>query len=383
MNINYKHNIQIKKLKDLTTKAPKSKYSANSITLMEQGNIKCFTSGSKFYFVNKELVNGEYLFINDGGIADIKYHNGSACYTDHVFALKINSNLCNGIYLYNYLLTKLETINNTMFVGCGLKNIVKEDFLNLDIPLPEKRTQDFIANIFLNIDEKLEKEGNNITKLKETKLSFLELLFPQNIDIPQLRFRNFTNDWEQRKLEDYLDVSNKKNIKGLYSKQNVLSVSGEYGIVNQIEFLGRSFAGKSVLNYSIVNKGDIVYTKSPLNTNPYGIVKTNKNDIGIVSTLYAIYTPKENTNPNFVQDYFDLHYRLNAYLHPLVHKGAKNDMKISSQNALKGIVTFPSYEEQTAISNLFEKLNNLITLHQRKLDKLKEVKSALLDKLLI
>ena len=142
-------------------------------------------------------------------------------------------------------------------------------------------------------------------------------------------------------------------------------MSGDYGIVNQIEFQGRSFAGVSVSNYGVVRTGDVVYTKSPLNSNPYGIIKTNKGKTGIVSTLYAVYRPKENTYPDFVQTYFEQHARMNNYMHPLVNKGAKNDMKVSSENALKGYVIFPNYEEQKAISEYFAVIDHLITLHQR------------------
>ncbi|MFU2137330.1 hypothetical protein [Gallibacterium anatis] len=165
-------------------------------------------------------------------------------------------------------------------------------------------------------------------------------------------------------MEKYLEVSNEKNINNKYSKQEVLSVSGEFGIINQIEFKGRSFAGASVEKYSVVDTGDIVYTKSPLQNNPYGIIKTNKGIAGIVSTLYAVYHPKKDTDPEFVQTYFDLHSRTNNYLAPLVNKGAKNDMKISSENALKGFVTFPKFSEQQKIGNLFKQLDRLITLHK-------------------
>ena len=144
-----------------------------------------------------------------------------------------------------------------------------------------------------------------------------------------------------------------------------MSVSGDYGIVNQIEFQGRSFAGASVLNYGVVQTGDVVYTKSPLNSNPYGIIKTNKGKPGIVSTLYAVYHPKENTFSDFIQVYFEQHARMNNYMHPLVNKGAKNDMKVSAENALKGPVCFPSRVEQESISAFFSVLDNLITLHQR------------------
>ena len=183
---------------------------------------------------------------------------------------------------------------------------------------------------------------------------------------PAIRFKEFTDAWEQRKLEDYLTVSTEKNTGNIYGRSDVLSVSGDYGIVNQIEFQGRSFAGASVSNYGVVQTGDVVYTKSPLNSNPYGIIKTNKGKPGIVSTLYAVYHPKKNAFSDFIQVYFEQHARMNNYMHPLVNKGAKNDMKVSAENALKGPVCFPSRIEQESISAFFSVLDNLITLHQRK-----------------
>ena len=168
---------------------------------------------------------------------------------------------------------------------------------------------------------------------------------------------------------DYLEVSSEKNRDNRFTKEDVLSVSGEYGIVNQIEFQGRSFAGASVSNYGVVENGDVVYTKSPLKSNPYGIIKTNKGIPGIVSTLYAVYKPKEITDSKFVQIYFELDSRMNSYMHPLVNKGAKNDMKVSAENALKGMVSFPKKDEQEIISLYFSTLDNLITLHQWKCEK--------------
>lgn len=199
--------------------------------------------------------------------------------------------------------------------------------------------------------------------------------------VPAIRFAGFTDPWEQRKLGDYVVVSTAKNADGRFNKEDVLSVSGEYGIVNQIAFQGRSFAGSSVLNYGIVNTGDIVYTKSPLNSNPYGIIKVNKGIPGIVSTLYAVYRPQDNVHTNFIQVYFEQHERMNNYMHPLVNKGAKNDMKVTAENALKGVVTFPSREEQVIISEFFDRLDSLITLHQRKYDKLVIFKKSMLEKM--
>ena len=198
---------------------------------------------------------------------------------------------------------------------------------------------------------------------------------------PNVRFEGFTGEWEERRLSEYLTVSTEKNKENIFDKTDVLSVSGDHGVVNQIEFQGRSFAGVSVSNYGVVHTGDVVYTKSPLRSNPYGIIKTNKGNSGIVSTLYAVYRPKENAFADFIQTYFEQHSRMNNYMQPLVNKGAKNDMKVSSENALKGIVVFPKYEEQKKISAFLAYIEHFITLHQRKYNGIKELKKYMLQKM--
>lgn len=244
--------------------------------------------------------------------------------------------------------------------------------------------QQVIGSFFSRLDNLITLHQRKYDKLVIFKKSMLEKMFPKDGEsVPEIRFAGFTDPWEQRKLGDYVVVSTAKNADGRFNKEDVLSVSGEYGIVNQIAFQGRSFAGSSVLNYGIVNTGDIVYTKSPLNSNPYGIIKVNKGIPGIVSTLYAVYRPQDNVHTNFIQVYFEQHERMNNYMHPLVNKGAKNDMKVTAENALKGVVTFPSREEQVIISEFFDRLDSLITLHQRKLELLQNIKKSLLDKMFV
>ena len=250
--------------------------------------------------------------------------------------------------------------------------------------MPSIDEQRKIAKYFDNLDHLITLHQLKCDETKKLKKYMLQKMFPQNgKKVPELRFSEFTDDWEQRKLEDYLEVSREKNREELLGKEDVLSVSGEFGIVNQIEFQGRSFAGASVANYGVVETGDVVYTKSPLKSNPYGIIKTNKGKIGIVSTLYAVYKPKKNVDSEFVQIYFESDSRMNSYMHPLVNKGAKNDMKVSDANALKGPVVFPKIEEQTVISQYFDSLDNLITLHQRKYEELQKVKKFMLQNMFV
>ena len=271
-----------------------------------------------------------------------------------------------------------------MQTGNATKFINKDNVFDLDICIPSKEEQLQISDGFKNLDNLITLHQRKCDLVKELKKCMLQKMFPkEGEDKPEIRFPGFTDTWEQCKLNEYLEVSRIKNKDETFGKEDVLSVSGDYGIVNQIEFQGRSFAGVSVAPYGVVETGDVVYTKSPLKSNPYGIIKTNKGKPGIVSTLYAVYKPLDNVYSEFIQIYFEQDARMNNYMHPLVNKGAKNDMKVSDENALKGEVCFPSRDEQIKISEYFDRLDNLITLHQRKCDEIKELKKCLLQQMFV
>ena len=268
--------------------------------------------------------------------------------------------------------------------GTGQKVLSFLDLQKMKIKVPNFEEQKKIAAYFDHLDHLITLHQRKCEETKSLKKYMLQKMFPENGKcVPEIRFSGFSDAWEQRKLEEYLGVSKEKNRDESFGKDDVLSVSGEYGIVNQIEFQGRSFAGASVANYGVVEGGDVVYTKSPLKSNPYGIIKTNKGKTGIVSTLYAVYKPKNNVGAEFVQIYFELDSRMNSYMHPLVNKGAKNDMKVSDENALKGSVIFPKIDEQKAISKYFAQLDHLITLHQQKCEELKKIKKFMLQKMFV
>ena len=207
------------------------------------------------------------------------------------------------------------------------------------------------------------------------------MLFPQEGEsTPRLRFKGFEGEWEKKLLSDCLEISDEKNTDNIFGIEDVLSVSDENGVVNQIEHLGRSYAGKSVSGYKILRPGQIVYTKSPLRAKPYGIVKHNTGKAGIVSVLYAVYNPKEGVAPEYIHYYFDPAWRLNAYMRPLVNKGAKNTMNISDETALTGYIMIPKdIEEQKRIASFLQRLDDQMKLHQNQFERLKQLKSACLN----
>ena len=317
------------------------------------------------------IYNGEFAYNKStssdapwGAIKRLdRYENGVLSTLYIVFRIK-NEDILNSDFLMNYYDTNnwhkdIQAIASEGARNHGLLNIAPADFFETELMLPQDiEEQKNIGNYFKSL--------NNLITLHQRK-SFL--------------YFSRINDWEQRKLNEYLQVSKVKNKDAAFSKEDVLSVSGDYGIVNQIEFQGRSFAGVSVAAYGVVETGDVVYTKSPLKSNPYGIIKTNKGKTGIVSTLYAVYKPLNNVHSEFVQIYFEQDARMNNYMHSLVNKGAKNDMKVSDENALKGEVFFPSKDEQIKISKYFGKIDHLIALHQRKCDETKKLKKFMLQKM--
>lgn len=199
---------------------------------------------------------------------------------------------------------------------------------------------------------------------------------------PSIRFPEFKDDWQHTKLSELLSEAKKRNEDLKYGKDEVLSVSGELGIVNQIEHLGRSYAGASVHNYHVVETGDIVYTKSPLKANPFGIIKLNKGKAGIVSTLYAVYKVNNKTcyGP-WLDYYFSLDANTNRYLRPLVKKGAKNDMKINNAYVLHDRIFAPGIPEQKRIAAFFTVVDNKIAELKQKKALLEQYKKGVMQKL--
>ena len=280
-------------------------------------------------------------------------------------------------------------------VGIGRKGTIDKPYLlkapfwtvdTLFYAIPKSDVDlEFAHCSFLNVDWKSKDESTGLPSLSKEAINETIALVPSSNEQSRLgeffsnldflitlhqckcQYRSLYGylSWEQRKLNECLTVSSEKNSIGAFKRNDVLSVSKDFGVINQIAFQGRSFAGADLSNYGVLNQGEIVYTKSPLKDNPFGIIKSNKSCSGIVSTLYAIYRPLDNTLADFIDCYFSQDARVNNYLHPLISKGAKNDMKVSAENALKGTISIPSVAEQKQICGLLAQLDSLITLHQR------------------
>lgn len=149
--------------------------------------------------------------------------------------------------------------------------------------------------------------------------------------------------WQKIDLCKVLQERNEKNIDG----RTICSVSVSQGVVNQIEYLGRSFAAKQTHHYNVVKYGDIVYTKSPTGDFPYGIIKRSDmiKDVA-VSPLYGVYSPVNDSIGVILHFYFMQPSNAFNYLHPLIQKGAKNTINITNGRFLENSVPLPISESE-------------------------------------
>lgn len=197
--------------------------------------------------------------------------------------------------------------------------------------------------------------------------------------VPKLRFPGFEKPWSYDPLSKTLKEHKIKNTAG----RDVFSVSMEYGIVNQIELLGRSFSAADTSHYTIGRRFDVVYTKSPLKAFPFGVVKQCKFDGEVaLSPLYGVFTPPNPHLGLMIEAYFESPNRSKDFLSPLCQKGAKNTLQITNTTFLSGRLPLPTQPtEQQKIAECLSSVDELIALHAQKLDAFKIHKKGLMQQL--
>ena len=256
--------------------------------------------------------------------------------------------------------------------GTKIYSISTKNFSECYIGIPSKVEQAKIASLLHLIDERIVTQNKIIYKLKSLIRGIMV----------ELQKRGLSNGtWKKVLLSNVLTERNELN-KSLYP---VYSVSVIQGIVNQMEYLGRSFAASDTSKYHVVHYGDLVYTKSPTGSFPYGIIKQsyNQNEVA-VSPLYGVYEPKTFSTGVFLHEYFKSELNTLNYLHPLVQKGAKNTINIANQRFLESYVAIPSNaNELLAISKLLCSLNTKLEFLQNILKQSQGQKQYLLRQMFI
>ena len=289
-------------------------------------------------------------------------------------------------YIIDSIFESPVATNNYLssLVQKGAKNTIQisnDTFISKSVCLPTNPAeQKMIASCLLEIDKLISAQEQKVVVLKEKKKGLMQQLLPlPGETTPRLRFPGFTSEWEVKPLSHFLHEHKTKSD----GKCEVHSVSVTKGVVNQVEYLGRSFAASDTSKYNLAKPGDIIYTKSPTGSFPYGIVKQNKNPYNvIVSPLYAVYTPVNQYVGYILDSYFESSVNTNNYLSSLIQKGAKNTIQISNDAFVSKSVCLPMIPaEQQKIAECLESLDSLITAETKKLESLKSLKKGLMQQL--
>ena len=253
--------------------------------------------------------------------------------------------------------------------GVSVVHLYGEHLKRVKVAYPSLDEQQKISSILTLLDERIDTQIKIIEKLESLIRGLIT-------DVNSGRIAKCESVY----LRDLLTEQHEKNS----NNYEVCSVSVSQGVINQIDYLGRSFAAKEVLHYNVVNCGDIVYTKSPTGEFPYGIVK--RSDITkpvAVSPLYGVYRPINDYVGRYLHLYFKSPINAKNYLHKLIQKGAKNTINITNQHFLDNKILIPEKGWLDKIVNFAAAIEMKIATENQSLQALQKQKDYLLNKMFI
>lgn len=201
---------------------------------------------------------------------------------------------------------------------------------------------------------------------------------------PKIRFKGYTDEWEQRKLEEIVERVTRKN-QDLVSELP-LTISAQYGLIDQNEFFDKRVASKDVSGYYLIYNGEFAYNKSTSSDAPWGAIKRlDRYEKGVLSTLYIVFKIRDESvsSSDFLVTYYDTN-NWHKDVQAIAAEGARNHglLNIAPVDFFKTELMLPQdIEEQRKIGDYFKSLNALITLHQRKCEQAKKLKKYMLQKM--
>ncbi|WP_273724352.1 restriction endonuclease subunit S [Leuconostoc mesenteroides] len=197
---------------------------------------------------------------------------------------------------------------------------------------------------------------------------------------PSLRFRGYTDDWEERKLKD---VTERVRSNDGRMDLPTLTMSASSGWLDQKDRFSGDISGKEKKNYTLLKKGELSYNHGNSKLAKYGVVFSLTNyEEALVPRVYHSFKALENTSADFIEYMFSTKLP-DRELGKLISSGARMDglLNINYDDFMNIHISIPNYEEQILMSAFFRKLDENIALHQRKLDLLKEQKKGFLQKM--
>jgi len=343
------------KLWDVTDEFKSGSFIA-AANIEEEGEYPVYGGNGLRGYANSYNHDGEFALIGRQGAlcGNMNYSTGKAYITEHAVAVKANNSSDTKFLFY-----LLDTMRLGQYSDQSAQpGLAVGKLTQMESVFPTQPEQEMIAEYFTNLDNLITLHQRKCASLKNLKKACLTKMFPKNGErVPEIRFEGFTEAWEQRKFSEVIDINSGMDYKRLGEGSVPVYGTGGYMLsVNKSLSEDKDAIG-------IGRKGTI--DKPYILRAPFWTVDT---------LFYCI--PKQNYDLDFINCLFknvDWKKKDESTGVPSLSKLIINNVETS----------IPKYEEQKRIGEYFRNLDNLITLHQRKCDKLKNIKKAMLQKMFI
>ena len=323
--------------------------------------------------------NGEFILVAEDGANDLKnypvqYVNGKVWVNNHAHVLQGKKTITDNKFLMN----AIKNFNIEPFlVGGGRAKLNADVMMKLNILLPTFVEQEKIGSLFSLLDKTIALHQRKLDLLKEQKKGYLQKMFPKTGEkIPELRFAGFADDWEQRKLNEVSDIYDGTHQTPKYQDNGVMFLSVEnIKTLTSNKFISReAFEDEFKIR---PQRGDVLMTRIG-DIGTANVVETDE-DLAYYVSL-ALFKSEE-LNPYFLQASIYAPFVQDQIWKRTLHIAFPK--KINKNEIGQVPINVPTLAEQTKIGSFFKQLDNTITLHQRKLDLLKEQKKGFLQKMFV
>ena len=332
-------------------------------------------------YVDGYTHDGEFILVAEDGANDLKNYpvkcvKGRIWVNNHAHVLQGKYDCADNQFLA-YAISQADI--ESLLVGGGRAKLNAETLMGIDLLLPNKAEQIRIGKYLAQLDNLITLHQRKYDKLTNVKKSMLEKMFPKNgSNVPEIRFKGFTEAWEQRKFSDITFPAGEKNKDNLPLES--YSITNEHGFVPQDEKFenGGTMREADKRMYYIVSPNSFAYNPARINVGSIGYQNIGKNVI--VSSLYEVFKTSED-----VDDRLLWHWFKSSDFQKLIMQLQEGGVRLYFyyDKLCMGEVSLPSLDEQRKIGKLFDTLDNLITLHQRELEKLKNIKKSCLENMFV
>lgn len=253
------------------------------------------------------------------------------------------------------------------------------------IRYPDILEQNTIVNYVLSLDAQISASTSRLASLKQMKAASLQAMFPQEGEtVPKVRFKGFEGEWKKVKLNTFAKRIMRKNSN--LESSLALTIASAYGLVSQAEYFNNLVVGSNIQNYYLLKKGEFAYNKSYSNGYPFGSVKRlDRYEQGILSTLYIVFSIDNSVSSDYITHFFDTTL-WHKEIAERAEEGARNHglLNIATRDFFDIYIWMPDcVKEQQSIASFFTSLDRQIALHAQRLEKLKQIKAACLDKMFV